>query len=497
MRENIRGRENDSRNQLDPLTLPPRSLGSGSPTSTSWSSTLTFEKISSVLAPNTLVKTFCWSITLLSGAVGLEALGRAPWQSSKESTPISTLVDHLANRKLPELARKYLGRQRTEVQTVVIDVPAPVPETPNREVLQHSFDVIARILRERAGSKVPDIDLTSPAAAAQTIGNFKDAIAEMPPYLEERFLLWDAMKPPRKDPESAAVAQRFKETVEAIAAKKPVPPPLEPLTWMSKVELPDPVSNAPFSKASANGQYYELRDEVIPALNSYLAPLDVVLRINRIPVPEKRLDNARAAMATLFEYSDALRKLDRNHPQLAAVRRIGDGLGRSTLTTQTIKELLEEHKIAKQREAEFQEVSTQLLPLLNSFLDTVGQGLRATGQRVPSRDFSSIPSTIETLIRFEASLSEVAPRSRQVDMLRSLADGLWVSPKTQVAGLRALLDVSGKPSEKDERGPAKTKDLPEPPVPTGDLPEPPVPTGDLPEPPVPRRAPPKSAPLRK
>ncbi len=497
MRENIRGRENDSRNQLDPLTLPPRSLGSGSPTSTSWSSTLTFEKISSVLAPNTLVKKFCWSVTLLSGAVGLEALGRAPWQSSKESTPISTLVDHLANRKLPELARKYLGRQRTEVQAVVIDVPAPVPETPNREVLQASFEKIGNILFDRAGSRAPEIDLSSPTAAKNTIRQFAQAITQMPRELPQRYLLWDAIRAIAKDVDKPEGALKFKQTVEAIAEGKPVPQTPPNTTWTWKIEPPKPVSNAPFSKASANGQYYELKDEVIPALNSYLAPLDVVLRINRIPVPEKRLDNARAAMATLFEYSDALRKLDRNHPQLAAVRRIGDGLGRSTLTTQTIKELLEEHKIAKQREAEFQEVSTQLLPLLNSFLDTVGQGLRATGQRVPSRDFSSIPSTIETLIRFEASLSEVAPRSRQVDMLRSLADGLWVSPKTQVAGLRAFLNVSGKPSEKDERGPAKTKDLPEPPVPTGDLPEPPVPTGDLPEPPVPRRAPPKSAPLRK
>jgi hypothetical protein len=424
-------------------------------------------------------------------------MGKAPWDRSGESVPISTLVDKIANRKVPELAKKYLGKSEAESEMALSETPAAEPEVPNRNVMKESLDVISCLLYERAGSLPPDINLTSPMAAAQTIEKFKDAIAQMPNYLQERYLLWDAMKPLLKDPQSAAVAQRFKETVEAIAAKKPVPPPLESITLMSKAALPDPVPDAPFSKTSANGQYYELRDEVIPALNSYLAPLDVVLRINGIPVPEKRLDNARAAMATLFDYSDALRKLDRNHPQLAAVRRIGDGLGRSTLTTQTIKELLKEHKIAKQREAEFQEASTQLLPLLNAFLDTISNGLRATGQRVPSRDFASIPSTIETLIQFEASLSEVAPRSRQVDMLRSLADGLWVSPKNQVAGLKVFLDVGGKPTVRDERGPAKTKDLPEPSVPTGELPEPPLPKDDLPEPPVPRRAPPKSAPLRK
>jgi hypothetical protein len=345
------------------------------------------------------------------------------------------------------------------------ETPAAEPEVPNRNVMKESLDVISCLLYERAGSLPPDINLTSPMAAAQTIEKFKDAIAQMPNYLQERYLLWDAMKPLLKDPQSAAVAQRFKETVEAIAAKKPVPPPLESITLMSKAALPDPVPDAPFSKTSANRQYYELRDEVIPALNSYLAPLDVLLRVNGLAIPQPRLDNARSAMGTLFDYSDALRKLDLNHPEIARVRRIGDGLGRSALTTETIKELKEQHTLAKALEAEYQAALPQLSPLLGTLLDKISSGLEISGQKVPERHFETIPSAVETLLRFQKSVRRIAPDSSDVNILGDIATGLWTGPKDQIDGLKALLDMKDKPSPAGKPPPPTSNtDLPETPA---------------------------------
>ncbi len=460
-------------------TVPPTQSGQSS----HWSDALTFGKVWSVVAPTSVVKTFGWSVAALGAAVGLEGMGKAPWDRSGESVPISTLVDKIANRKVPELAKKYLGKSEAESEMALSETPAAEPEVPNRNVMKESLDVISCLLYERAGSLPPDINLTSPMAAAQTIEKFKDAIAQMPNYLQERYLLWDAMKPLLKDPQSAAVAQRFKETVEAIAAKKPVPPPLESITLMSKAALPDPVPDAPFSKTSANGQYYELKADAIPALKSYLTPLDVLLRVNGLAIPQLRLDNARSAMGTLFDYSDALRKLDRNHPEISRVRRIGDGLGRSALTTETIKELKEQHTLAKALEAEYQAALPQLSPLLGTLLDKISSGLEVSGQKVPERHLKTIPAAVETLLRFQKAVRRIAPESSDVSMLGDIAAGLWTAPKDQVDGLKAFLDMKDKPSPASK---------PPPPASNTDLPKPPVPGAELEEPPVPIKTPPET-----
>ena len=447
----------------------------------------TIGRVASALAPNSFLKACGWTVTLLGGAVGaavgLEAYGKAPWQSNPESTPIATALDNFARVKLPALLSRKKEGARSEPEAAANPVPAPVAEIPNREVLQAGFEKISDILFDRAGSLAPEIDLSSPTTAKNTIRKFAQAITQMPRELPQRYLLWDAIRAIAKDVDKPEGALKLNETVEAIAANKPVPQQPADTTWKWNFEPPKPVSNAPFSKASANGQYYELKADAIPALKSYLTSLDVLLRVNGLAIPQPRLDNARSAMGTLFDYSDALRKLDLNHPEIARVRRIGDGLGRSALTTETIKELKEQHTLAKALEAEYQAALPQLSPLLGTLLDKISSGLEVSGQKVPERHLKTIPAAVETLLRFQKAVRRIAPESSDVSMLGDIAAGLWTAPKDQVDGLKAFLDMKDKPSPASK---------PPPPASNTDLPKPPVPGAELEEPPVPIKTPPET-----
>lgn len=461
-----------------------RPLPPSNPTKTSQpGSSGTLGSIAAKLAPNSLVKVVGYCATLVGGAVGLEAIGKAPWQPNPESVPVANFIDNLTHVKLPALLRENPAIPAGDSRALPSLGPAAVVEVPNGDVLKPSFEVVSDILFDRGSSLAPKIDFDSPSGATDTIRNFAQAIDNMPPHLPHRYLLWDAIKAFAKDSQSREAALKFKQTVEAIAEGQPIPQTQPNTTWTWKIEPPKPVPNAPFSKTSANGQYYELKADAIPALKSYLTPLDVLLRVNGLAIPQPRLDNARSAMATLFDYSDALRKLDRNHPEIARVRRIGDGLGRSALTTETIKELKEQHALAKALEAEYQAALPQLSPLLGTLLDKISSGLEVSGQKVPERRFETIPAAVETLLRFQKAVRRIAPESSDVSMLGDIAAGLWTDPKDQVDGLKAFLGVKDKPSPASK---------PPPPTSNTDLPEPPLPGAELEEPPVPTKTPAKT-----
>jgi hypothetical protein len=102
---------------------------------------------------------------------------------------------------------------------------------------------------------------------------------------------------------------------------------------------------------------------------------------------------------------------------------------------------------------------------------------------VPERHFETIPSAVETLLRFQKSVRRIAPDSSDVNILGDIATGLWTGPKDQIDGLKALLDMKDKPSPAGK---------PPPPTSNTDLPEPPVPGAELEEPPVPIKTPPET-----
>lgn len=440
----------------------------------------------------------------MGAAVGLEAYGKAPWQSNPESTPVATAVDDFAHVKLPALLSRKKEGEQSEPQAAANPVPAPAAEIPNREVLQASFEKISDILFDRAGSLAPEIDLGSPIAAKNTIRKFAQAIDQMPRELPQRYLLWDAIRAIAKDVDKPEGALKLNETVEAIAANKPVPQQPADTTWKWNFEPPKPVSNAPFSKTSANGRYYEVKAEAIPVIKSYLTLIDILLRVGGVTPPQQQLDSAREARVTLFNYGDALRKLDRDHPQIAAVRRIGDGLARSTKTEEIIQELREKFLVEKRRDTEYQAAAAQLSPQLKTILTTIAGGLKATGQEVPKQDLSTRASTFETLLRYQEVLRRAVPSSGHISLLGELSRGIWDEPKATVDRLKEILNTGEKPAPAANPAPPAPAAKPGAPAPAANpaapapagkpaapepenenLSEPPVPDADIKEPPVP------------
>lgn len=382
---------------------------------------------------------------LVGGVLGLEYAHKAPWQDASGAKPVTRVLDDLRNFRMPGItpAQKAEVTQGPEAPTkpeqAAEEAAAPEAEIQKRELLKAGLEKAADIIFDRGAVTPPDIDLSSLEKTEQTLRAFASTVDKLPAQVRQKYALWGAIETLMKNFYEPEAVDKFNAAVDAIAEGRPIKAPPEKSKVPPSHEVPPEFRNLP------HFIYLDHKETALPAIKESLRPFDALLQAYGVPSPENRLDTLSGVTWTLTEYSNAIWRVDPYHPAVESLQYESDRLAKAP--EETLKKYEKDFATAKVADENYRKAQPELKPLLDKVLDQISGGLMAYGQQEPERDFSSLTSATETLIKFQTAITRAAPGSPDVGLLNDVIYGLKNDPKSQIGGLKAYLEMGDAPSK--------------------------------------------------